>query len=411
MVMQDGRTLKVRDVGDYFTKSQTLQNYHVGFGLYNLDEQEYVFKKNTHQFFTPASNTKLITLYAAMHYLDDDMPWMNVFEMDGKLIHQPVGDPSFLHPDLETEPRISNYFKNLSGDTVYLSLSHFKDVQYGSGWSWDDYRDYYHTEKSAFPIHSNLVKIKGEAIDPPWIPATVVVDESLGKDYDRPWDKNDFIVSSVVEEHDIPFHINEQVVEAYFTSQGKVLSMIDGALPEKPNTIIRSLKADSLFSVFMKKSDNHIGEQLLLQASQQNLGYMNTEDFIDLASNNLYVDINQEMRWVDGSGLSRYNSFTPNSMIYVLNAFVTDFSIERMKRILPAGGVEGSTLGSWYSFDKPRVFAKTGSLRHIHNLSGYVQAKSGTWYAFSFMNNSFTVPSSAVKQEMENVLSLVIERY
>jgi D-alanyl-D-alanine carboxypeptidase/D-alanyl-D-alanine-endopeptidase (penicillin-binding protein 4) len=100
-------------------------------------------------------------------------------------------------------------------------------------------------------------------------------------------------------------------------------------------------------------------------------------------------DLEQPPSWVDGSGLSRYNLFTPESIVHVLYKLYVEIPKERLFQFFPTGGVSG-TLEDWYSGNpEPYLFAKTGSLSNNHCLSGYLLTKSGKILIFSFMNNHF----------------------
>ena len=110
----------------------------------------------------------------------------------------------------------------------------------------------------------------------------------------------------------------------------------------------------------MHNSDNFFAEQTLLMASNERLGYMNDEAIIDTLLSTDLKDIPQKPKWVDGSGLSRYNLFTPQDFIYILNKMKNEFGLERLKTILPTGNT--GTLKNYYVTDSSFVFAKTGSL-------------------------------------------------
>src|SRR6202000_820549 len=105
--------------------------------------------------------------------------------------------------------------------------------------------------------------------------------------------------------------------------------------------IIHSHPTDSLLKPMMHRSDNFFAEQTLLMVSNEHLGYMNDEDIIDTLLKTDLKDVPQKPKWVDGCGLSRYNLFTPQSFVYILNKMKDEFGMNRMKVILPTGG-EGS---------------------------------------------------------------------
>jgi D-alanyl-D-alanine carboxypeptidase/D-alanyl-D-alanine-endopeptidase (penicillin-binding protein 4) len=125
----------------------------------------------------------------------------------------------------------------------------------------------------------------------------------------------------------------------------------------------------------------------------------------------LLADLKQPPRWVDGSGLSRYNLFTPESMVQVLHHLYKEMDRDRLFGFFPAGGVSG-TLENWYATDgNPYIYAKTGSLGNNHNLSGYLITKSGKVLIFSFMNNHFRVPSAEVKKRMQAMFEFMRDTY
>lgn len=408
--MQNGGEEKIKSIEDYFKKSEVLNSYFVGFQLYDLEENEIVFEQNSEKYFTPASNTKLLTLYTSLKYLKDSIAFMNVYEVDGKNVYQPMGDPSFLHPDLKTDERIKNYFENLEEDTIYFSTIHFKDDIQGAGWGWDDYNYSYQTEKSAFPIQSNLLIFAKDSIYPTWIPAEILVSEDYPDRYRRKIDENVFFIQNDGE-FMVPFHVNRQLYHNFFIHQNKIMQPFEGTLSENDLRItIFSTPADSVYQRLMQNSDNHIAEQLLLQASQLQFGEMNTEKVIEKAEEDLFSDFADEINWVDGSGLSRYNLFTPNSMVKVVKLLIDEMGIDWLTEILPAGGKSG-TIRQLYAYESPRVFAKTGTLRNNHCLSGLVQAESGKWYVFSFMNNHYPGSSTVAKTEMTNALDVIVKLY
>src|SRR4029077_9774175 len=100
------------------------------------------------------------------------------------------------------------------------------------------------------------------------------------------------------------------------------------------------------FIPMMYRSDNFFAEQTLLMVSRQQLGIMKDEIIIDTLLNGVLADLPQKPSWVDGSGLSRFNLFTPKDFVFLLSKFKNEFGMERMKTILPTGGK--GTLKNYY---------------------------------------------------------------
>ena len=158
----------------------------------------------------------------------------------------------------------------------------------------------------------------------------------------------------------------------------------------------------------MKDSDNFIAEQLLLMCADKIFDTLSTEKIIQYAKENLYQNYPDSLVWRDGSGLSRYNLFTPRIFIKLWEDMYNNIPHDRLFSIIPAGGKEG-TLENWYQADEPYIFAKSGTLSNKHCLSGYIKCNSGKTLIFSFMHKDYITSSSPMKQEMERVLAWIRE--
>jgi D-alanyl-D-alanine carboxypeptidase/D-alanyl-D-alanine-endopeptidase (penicillin-binding protein 4) len=117
-----------------------------------------------------------------------------------------------------------------------------------------------------------------------------------------------------------------------------------------------SQPTDTLLKQMMHQSDNFYAEQVLMMASKLQLGTINAEKMRKYVLDNPLKDIPQSPNWVDGSGLSRYNLFTPQSIVYLLNKIKKEFSWDRITTILPTGG-EG-TIRNYYLKDSDSFLQK-----------------------------------------------------
>jgi D-alanyl-D-alanine carboxypeptidase/D-alanyl-D-alanine-endopeptidase (penicillin-binding protein 4) len=160
----------------------------------------------------------------------------------------------------------------------------------------------------------------------------------------------------------------------------------------------------------MQQSDNFIAEQLLLACSGVLSDTLKPEIAIQYSKNNLLVDLPDEPIWVDGSGLSRYNLFTPRSIVQLWTKIYDIVPRERLFPLLATGGKYG-TIRNWYKADKPYIFGKTGSLSNVHCLSGYLVTKSGKTLIFSFMSNNFVASTNKLRTNMQDILKMIYERY
>ena len=159
----------------------------------------------------------------------------------------------------------------------------------------------------------------------------------------------------------------------------------------------------------MHRSDNFYAEQSLLMVSQKLLGVMNDRKVIDTLMQMIYGDLPQRPRWVDGSGLSRYNLFSPQDFVTILNKMRTDFGMERMKEILPTGN-EG-TLTNYYRTETGLIFAKTGTLSGVVSISGYLYSQKNKLLIFSVLVNNHNTSATEVRRSVEKFLQELRARY
>jgi serine-type D-Ala-D-Ala carboxypeptidase/endopeptidase (penicillin-binding protein 4) len=119
------------------------------------------------------------------------------------------------------------------------------------------------------------------------------------------------------------------------------------------------------------------------------------------------ADLPQRPRWVDGSGLSRYNLFTPQDMVTILRKIISlPRGMERLKSVFATGG-EG-TLKNFYTKEAGNVYAKTGTLSGVVCVSGILTTNKGKIFCFSVMVNNNRSSSTDVRREVETFIRSVI---
>jgi D-alanyl-D-alanine carboxypeptidase/D-alanyl-D-alanine-endopeptidase (penicillin-binding protein 4) len=173
--------------------------------------------------------------------------------------------------------------------------------------------------------------------------------------------------------------------------------------------LVKGISTDSLYKRTLHISDNTLAEHTLLMASaQQGDPVLNPQAI--RAQIDSTVLRNDNNRWVDGSGLSRYNLFTPNSLIALLQLIQAKVPQERLFALLPAGGQSG-TLRSMYQSSKPFLFAKSGSMTGVYNLSGYMVTRKGQVLLFSMMHNNFVQSVSEMRQRTAKFLEQIHNQF
>jgi D-alanyl-D-alanine carboxypeptidase/D-alanyl-D-alanine-endopeptidase (penicillin-binding protein 4) len=107
----------------------------------------------------------------------------------------------------------------------------------------------------------------------------------------------------------------------------------------------------------------------------------------------------------DGSGLSRHDYVTPETVVRVLDAMRQHPEFKSFYDALPIGGVDGTIRSRMRGTPaQGNVHAKTGTVDKARSLSGYVTTPDGRLLIFSFLCNNFTVPNAAVEAVQDAIL-------
>ncbi|MFT6136506.1 MAG: D-alanyl-D-alanine carboxypeptidase/D-alanyl-D-alanine-endopeptidase (penicillin-binding protein 4) [Cyclobacteriaceae bacterium] len=396
-------------------KSPVISQYFIGISLYDPDSQEELISVNSTKYFTPASNTKILTLATWLDTGLDSIPSFTYYKKNNTLYIRPLGDPTFLHPDFPLQD--AYYFLlDQSYDSLVVISPPEAILPFGSGWAWDDYTYEYQPERSFFPMYGNTVHtfINDQKVE--YVPDffNPYIETKTDRFYRSPdfnyfeLPVNKYLGTST--ELIIPFRqTNELIARLLADTLSKPVEIVDSGYRRADEKIIFGYDRLPVLAQMMLRSDNFLAEQLLLNA-QMHMDVSNSEVYLSQTKNSLFASLDQVPEWVDGSGLSRYNMFTPRSLTQVLEVIYRQLSWREINLIFPKGGVSG-TIKNWYGAETPYIFAKTGTLRHNHCLSGYLVAKSGKRLIFSFMNNHYTNGTTEVKEEMQRILEAIRDAY
>ncbi len=389
--------------------SKILTNQFTGFFLIDAATRDTLFDLNGQKYFTPASNTKIFTLFTGLNLISDSIPSFRYLVQNDTFFLEGTGDPTLLHPYFHDSTAIKFLAAH---ENIALYTNNFKMPKYGPGWAWDDFAYYYQTERSGFPIYGNVNTIyHGDSLV---IVPSYFKEDVIDLDYinAREESKNTFYYGSERKDTlEIPFRTDSTLTRILLGKAMVKKITITNHMPIGKQTTVYSIPSDSLFKRMMLVSDNFLAEQILILAAATLSDTLDGSKAQSFVLNNQLADLNQAPRWEDGSGLSRYNLFTPESMVHVLYKLYTTIPKERLFNFFPIGGVNG-TLKDWYSSDiQPYIYAKSGSLGNNYCLSGYLLTKSGKTLIFSYMNNHFVQPSGQIKQQMQHVLEIVRDGY
>ena len=392
---------------------------HVGISLYDPSAQQYLYNYQADKFFVPASNTKLFSCYAAMKYLGDSLLGIRYVDKgNGTIEVEANGDPSFLHPNFKNHP-VLDFLKKQN--KILLTDENWRDNALGAGWAWDDYNSDYMAERSMMPIYGNVVNFSqrtGFKAYPSLFQKPLedaVANAKGGFGIRRDYGANQFLLrpsNNKLTSVDIPFYTtgNKATVQLLNDTLQNKVALAHFKLDRLPDVVkIYSQPTDSLLKIMMHVSDNFFAEQCLLMVSNERLGFMNTGKIIDTLLKTDLADLPQKPKWVDGSGLSRYNLFSPQDFVGILTKMKNEFSWDRITNILETGGT--GTISSYYKNYAGRIYAKTGSLSNHIALSGYIITQKGKLLIFSILVNAHQAPVANIRKGVEKFLTAVMDKY
>lgn len=391
---------------------------HIGFRLLDPVTSKVLFDHQGDRYFIPASNTKIFTLYTSLQLLGDSIPALRYVKRGDSLIFWGTGDPSFLYDKVVESSRTFDFLRGES--KLYYSAANVDEDLLGEGWAWDDYRYAYQVERTPFPVYGNRFHMQKSAngfrATPRIFGAKVLRASAARERHDmiRAFDSNELRyvpgTRDSASQWNIPFHYTNEFLSFLLSDTLKREVILRNIPIDTTASTLYSVPSDSLYRVMMQESDNFIAEQLLLMCAGVLSDTLNTSIAIREAKKRFLADLPDEPVWVDGSGLSRMNLFTPRSIVALWQKIYREVPRERLFTILAAGGVNG-TIRNNYKSERPFVFGKTGTLRNNHMLSGFLVTKSGRTLIFSWMNNNFPTGSGPVRGRMEEILKFIYESY
>ncbi len=392
-----------------------------GIHIETLDDGQAIYQQFSNRRFTPASNIKILTLYAALEILNEKIPTFQYLSQRDTLWIWGTGDPAFLYDKVTQNFSFSSFLQSRIEKVILLSQANFMDDRFGAGWAWEDYPYAFQVEKTPFPIYGNRVTFHNPTGDdlnifPSYFMQNSYVDPTLKNNkITRAETENQFSLAKNLKNKKFkttrPF-IHQPSLTARLLSDtlNRLIKFdrLQRILPKSSIVVERDL-SDELYRQMMQESDNFIAEQLLLVIGGKLTDTLNTHQTIEQLQQTLFQEIKEDIRWTDGSGLSRYNLLTPRSIAWVLRKLSQKLPQERLLSLFPAGGVSGS-LKDWFGGkDRPFVFAKTGSMGGVYCLSGYLKTKKGRLLIISFMNNNFLGNSNKYKKAITPVLEWLYE--
>lgn len=390
--------------------------------------------------------------------------------LSGDLIIIGRGDPSFSarfhNGDYEAALKplidaiVNTGIKRITGDIV-ADESFFRGPSFGNGWTWDDLQYYYGAEVSACTYQDNTVDLSvvpGKSVGDwatielnPFTPllqfinrvqtsatnvrANITVTRDPGS-------------SLVIVSGQVP--LGGKAVEDAVTVPRPALwfaQAVKDALTKRGIKVkgdIRRITADDklatrstadelielasvpsppmseLVKQMMKPSQNLYAHLLFLQVAARHADHAKdlsatTEDIgmkrmaaftqkVGIARNDVLIE--------EGSGLSRSTLVTSRATVKLLEFMAQHPYKAAFEEALPIAGKDGTLrLRMRGTAAEGNAHAKTGSLRYVNALSGYVTNRSGERFVFSLLSNAHVAPPNgpSARNDLDQIVVWLAE--
>jgi len=418
-----------------------LEGAHVGVHIRSVSDGRVLFEHMGGELFNPASNMKLLTTAAALHYLGPNYvfrtevrrdPVMSEGVVRGNLYVKAYGDPTLTTETmfgLVNEVALAGV-RRIEADLV-VDHTFFDAVTEGPGWEEETGDPAYAAPIGAFSVNFNTFVVRVLPGDRPGEPAVARVWPDIdmfdvrveartrgprtrtrlwaGTSAPRP-DRIEMVVRGAIASDAVRGRLVRRRVHDPSRFAGAMLKrMLElrgievrgrlriAALPDRPTVAVAthySRHLSDIISLLNKYSNNFIAEQILKTLGAErfeapgtwNKGTRAVSDF--LAALGLPKGA---YRLGNGSGLNDVNRVTPALITQVLHRMYERFDVRpEFVSSLAVAGLSG-TIGRRFS-DTPavsRLRAKTGSLTGVSTLSGYVTTRDDRILAFSVMMNGY----------------------
>ena len=394
---------------------QHVNSSAVSISVKNADTGEKIYSLNDRTPRPPASTLKVITTAASIDTLGRDYEFTtSLYKSTNNDLYIKLGaDPFLTSNDLKTLISRAKE-KDIIPKTIYTDSNIFDNTEWGEGWQWDDDLNPYMPKFSAYNLDGNLINIE---ITPqkngtapviavkPFYPVTIMnlVTTRYNEKNNVTLTRNNSIAPNIINANGtlskqtiikIPvnnpqLYFNIRLQEAIRNRKLPYYDSIKiGALPNKNIYLVEKItnSIDKAVLSSLKDSNNLVAETLFKLAGRK---YANSTGNNQNSINMLlsYLDKleikSEDIKIVDGSGVSKNNIITSDFMTDFLIKLSKRENFDEYKEFMPTPG-EG-TLKNRMLYFKGNLRAKTGTLSNTSSITGYITTRKGCNYVFNII--------------------------
>ncbi len=400
-----------------------------------------VYSLNEKMPMTPASTLKLITTSAAVDTLGLDYKYLTTLykSTNNDLYLKLSGDPLLTSSDLDKLVSAAAA-KEIAPKTFYVDDSAFDKSEWGEGWQWDDELNPLMPKFSVYNINNNLLKIEvaptvnkapAKLAVKPFYPVTFMnlVTTDFSSTTALNIEKNNAVAPNMLDITGSVAKLSYMTLPVLNPKINFMLRLEDSIRSAKLDYFApvktAKLPSDKVYKVeeieheiepilplIFKNSNNLMAETIFKTAgsvwSKSQGATSNSLAMLDNYFNKLNLN-SEDIKVVDGSGVSKNNLMTAEFMVDFLRVKAAEDDFETFKTGLPTPG-EG-TLKNRMLYFKDNLYAKTGTLADTSSIAGYLTSRRGKLYVFDIMINDAKTSPADKKNIEEQILRNVYVNY
>ncbi len=420
-----------------------------GILIQTLDNGKIIYGLNSHKYFIPASNTKLLTTASVLLKLGKDFKITTPVYIQGiapqleTLIIEGKGDPSLKKQQLETIVKQLKQKKVVHIKEIILIDNYLTTPANNYTWEFSDLYYYYAVPVNSLILEDNTVTL---TVNPSKIDDRVLLkwsDKLAGKQWRI---ENKAITARKDSQYNINF--DSSLLESKLIITGTLASNGDAddwwlSIPqpaqyfkdvlvqtlaqndittsstqlisyseyksnldfEDKKLLLEFASADlsQLITTTNQKSDNLYAEVLFKYLAINNDSLSSSESLTNILTNLGISADGYQLK--DGSGLSRHNLVTPATLVSLLQLMNDSKYSQTFRNSLTVAGVNGTLKNRFKDTNiTNNLFGKTGTLSGVSALSGYLVLENYDDLIFSIMVNQSTASSKSLRMTIDDII-------
>ena len=352
-------------------------NASIGIKVVAVETGEVIYEKNSHKLHHPASTTKLFTAATALAKLGADYRFETTLYSDSVVKGEVVGniylkgraDPVLQPQDLVKlgDALLQMGVKSIQ-DNIVVDETYLDAIWEGPGWMWDDR-----------PLWINALSIREVEPDGNKMSRALACGHLL----------------------------KTILMEKGINVRGNI---VPGTVSSEAHSVAKHLSPPlaDILKQMNKPSDNWIAELVFKTIGAEVIGEPGTwKKGRDVVTGFLaeIMDEPPMHRFVDGSGLSRYNLLNAELLTKFLTYMYYNFELmPEFLASLPIAGVDGTLKNRMQGVSAEKILrAKTGTLSGVSALAGYTVTADDEVFAFGILISHYVGPARFARRIQDKI--------